>query len=232
MINLVRITTFIVAIAMTLFSMFHIDANQELALAHRAYSKGDMDQAMRMARRANRASSETNKKTEAFYLQAQAASKLNWTKEAKAYLDQLLLLDQEHTQALLFRGELEYQLGEHQKALRDFDAGLPLASESMSSKTQAYFLTKRGLTLLALNQIEKAQSDALMALELATNLPEAHDLMSKVSEVKGDIKKALDECEQAYQLSLEKDKRSFMTPEGRKLSDRLLNLKVKYLRSQ
>ena len=68
MINFVRITTFLFALAMILLSIFNVDADRELAQARQAYLKGDMDQALRQARRANRAYSETGKKTEAFYL--------------------------------------------------------------------------------------------------------------------------------------------------------------------
>jgi hypothetical protein len=67
---------------------------------------------------------------------------------------------------------------------------------------------------------------------MANELPEAHDLMSKVLEEKGDIKQALEECEKAYQLTIKKDKMLIFTPEGQKLSDRLVALKVKYLQSK
>ena len=66
-------------------------------------------------------------------------------------------------------------------------------------------------------------------MNLKENLSDAHDLMSKVLEINGAIKEALEECELAYQLALKKNKRFFMTPKGRKLSDRLVNLKVKYI---
>jgi len=56
--------------------------------------------------------------------------------------------------------------------------------------------------------------------------------MSKVLEEKGDIKNALEECQKAYYLAQEKDQRSFMTPEGRKLSDRVIYIKGKYLLSK
>lgn len=232
MINLVRILTFIVAVVITIYSIFYIDADWELAQAKQAYKVGDMDQALRMARRANRAFYKDDKKIAAFYLQARAASKMNWDKKAKVYLDRLLSIDEENTRALLYRGELEFQLGKNQDALCDLNKGLNTAPDNISVKTRVYYLTQRGLTYLALNQPIKAENDAVKAINLAEKLPEAHDLMSKVFEEKGEIKKALDECERAYKLSIEKNKLSFMTPEGRILSDRLVNLRGKYLLSK
>lgn len=214
------------------FIIFYVDSEQELAQAQLAYRSGDMDQALRKARRANRAFSENDKKVDAFYLQARAASKMNWTEKAKDYLDKLLSLDQENTQGLLFRGEILHQLNENQNALIDLNKGLSLASGNSSNKTLAYYHTQRGLTFLSLNQINEANEDALKAIKFEASLPAAHDLMSKVFEEKGDLKQALEECEKAYELSQEKDQRSFMTPEGRKLSDRVIYIKGKYLLSK
>lgn len=232
MINLIRILTFVVAVAITISGIFFIDADREFAQAKQAYKSGDMDQALRMARRANRAFSEDNKKIAAFYLQARAASKMNWDKQAKIYLDHLLKIDKENTRALLYRGELEFKLGKDQDALRDLNKGLNAAPDNISATERAYFLSQRGLAHLSLKQPFEAEKDAIEALNLATNLPEAHDLMSKVFEQKGEIKKALDECESAYQLSLENNKLFFTTPEGRLLSDRLVKLRGKYLLSK
>ena len=230
MIKFVRIATFIIAAIITIVSIFYVDPNAELAKARQAYGKGDMDQALRMARRANWAFSEDNGKTEAFYLQAKAASKMNWKSAAIGYLNQLLSLDNENARALLFRGELKYQLGNSEEAVSDLDRGLSLAPQNTSKPSLAYYRSQRGLAYLALGQQDEAQSDAISALNLAANLSEAHDLMSKVYEEKGDLEKALAECEQAYQLAVERDKLSFMTPKGQELSNRLVDLKVKNAR--
>ncbi len=232
MINFVRILTFIVALVITIFSIFYIDAEQEFAMAQKAYRSGDMDQTLRMARRANRAFSETNKKVDTYYLQARAASKMNWNKKSKVYLDRLLNIDDENINGLLFRGEILHQLDKNQMALIDLNKGLSLASGNSSNKTLAYYHTQRGLAFLSLNQINEANEDALEAIKFEVGLPAAHDLMSKVFEEKGDLKNALEECEKAYELSQEKDKLSFMTPEGRKLSDRVVDIKGKYLLSK
>lgn len=231
MIKFVRIASFLLAAVITVFSMFYIDAEQELAQANSAFRSGDMDQALRKARRANRAFSENDRKVQAFYLQARAATEMDWTEKAKDYLDELLSLDQENMSGLLYRGEIALQLGQNESALRDLDKGITLASGNMKQNDLAYSLSKRGLVHLNLNQTNEAETDARKALQLAANLPEAHDLMSKVFEEQGEIKKALVECERAYQLSIEKDKLSFMTPEGQKLSDRLVDLRVKALKS-
>ncbi|GET34589.1 hypothetical protein PbJCM13498_34520 [Prolixibacter bellariivorans] len=232
MIKFVRIVTFLLAVVITVISIFFIDAEQEFAQARLAYRSGDMDQALRKARRANRAFSDDDRKVQAYFLQARAAAKMNWQAKAKDYLDRLLSLDSENVGGLLFRGELQHQLGENEQALPDLNKGLNLLPENSSNTTRAYYHTQRGLTFLALNRDEEANADALEALKFNTNLPEAHDLMSKVFEERGDIKNALAECERAYQLSLERNKLSFMTPEGEKLSDRLVDLRVKYVRSK
>ncbi len=232
MINFIRILTFVVAVVITLASIFYIDAERELVQAQNAFRSGDMDQALRMARRANRAFTENDKKIEAYFLQAKAATKMDWDNAAKTYLNRLLSLDSENIGALLLRGKISHQLGDNKNALIDLDKGLMRASDNISNNARAYYLTQRGLTHLELAQIEKASNDANTAINLSEKLPEAHDLMSKVFEKKGEIKKALDECELAYKLSIEKDKLSFTTPEGRELSNRLVSLRGKYLLSK
>lgn len=231
MIKFVRVASFLIAVVVTIFSIFFIDAEHELAQARSAYRSGDMDQALRKARRANRAFSDNDKKVSAYYVQARAAEEMNWTEKAKKYLDRLLALDDENMGGLLFRGELELKLGENKSALTDLNKGIALAKETnISDSNLAYSLSKRGLAHLALNQTAEAQTDAKEALQLSANLPEANDVMSRVFEKKGEIKKALAACERAYQLSIEKNKLSFMTPEGQKLSERLVDLRVKALR--
>ena len=232
MIKFVRIASFLLAAVITVFSIFYIDAEQELAQAYSAFRNGDMDQAIRRARRANQAFSENDKKVQAYYLQARAASKMNWTGKAKEYLDQLLSLDQENAGGLLLRGEIALQLAQYENALRDLDKGIVLASGDIKQSKLAYSLSKRGLAHLNLNQTNEAGADARKALALYDKLPEAHDLMSKVWEKQGEIEKALAECERAYQLSIEKNKLFFMTPEGQKLSDRLVELKVKVMQAK
>jgi len=232
MVKFVRVASFLIAVVVTIFSIFFIDAEHELAQARSAYRSGDMDQTLRKARRANRAFSNKEKKVSAYYVQSRAASKMEWTEKAKDYLDELLLLDPNNTNGLLFRGEIALQLGENESALADLNKGIALAKKTnISEKNLAYSLSKRGLAHLALNQTAEAETDAKEALKLSANLPEANDLMSRVFEKKGDIKKALAACERAYQLSIEKNNLSFMTPEGQKLSERLVDLRVKAMRA-
>lgn len=230
MVKFVRIASFLIAVVVTVFSIFIIDAEHELAQARSAFRSGDIDQALRKARRANRAFSEDEKKVSAYYLQARAAAKMNWIDKAKDYLDDLLTLDKENVSGLLFRGEIALQLDQNEDALSDLDKGILLASENIKPNDLAYYLSKRGLVHLNLNQINEAATDARNAINLSDKLPEAHDVMSKVWEELGEIKNALESCERAYQLSINKNKLSFMTPEGQELSDRLVDLRVKALR--
>ncbi len=230
MIKFVRIFTFLLAAILTVVSIFYMDAEQEFALAQRAFRKGDNDQALRLARRANRAFSADADKTEAYYLQALAAEKMGWTEKAVYYLDKLLKLDSVKVEALLFRGELNYRLDECNNALKDLNKGLDLTSNRLPKNKQAYYYSQRGLAYLSVNKLDDAENDAFEALSLYEKSSEAHDLMSKVYEQKGNIELALDECEKAYNLMIEKDKLSFMTPKGKALSERLVDLRVKKLR--
>ena len=231
MIKFVRIFTFLLAAIFTVVSIFYMDSEQEFAMAQQAFRKGDYDQALRLARRANHAFSIDANKTEAYYLQALAADKMGWTGKAAYYLDKLLSLDSVNAKALLLRGELNYRQGKYKNALKDLNKGLKLASNKFAKNKKAYYYSQRGLTYLSINKIEEAEKDAYKALSLVEKLPEAHDLMSKVYEQKGNIILALEECEKAYQLYIEKDKLSFMTPKGKALSERLVDLRVKKLRT-
>ena len=228
MINFIRILTIIIASIVTVTSIFYIDTNEELKKAHIAYRSGDMDQTLRMARRAGTLSSVQAEKTDALLLQARAAEKMGWFKKALDYLNQLLETDNDNVLALLIRGKLENKLVEHQKALKDLNRAFN-SGKKISDKTTAKYLTQRGIANLALKKVNDAEKDAHKAIEINKKLPEAHDLLSRIYENKGMLKEALKECDQAYQLSLERDRLFFTNPEGRKLSDRLVDLKVKNL---
>lgn len=233
MIKFVRVASFLIAVVVTIFSIFLIDAEHELVQARSAYRSGDMDQALRKARRANRAFSDDEKKVSAYYVQARAASKMDWTEKAKKYLDELLALDNENIGGLLFRGEVALKLGDNESALRDLNKGITLAKEgNISDNNLAYSLAKRGLAHIALNQTSEAEADAKEALQLSSNLPEAYDLMSRIMEQKGDFKNAVAACDKAYKLLIKKDRYALFSPEGQQLSERLVQLKVKYLQAK
>lgn len=232
MVNFIRIVSFLIAILIAVISIFYIDAEQELARAQRAFDLKDMDQSLRMARRANAAFSENDKKVDAYFLQARAAAKMDRIEKAKTYLDRMLSINQNNPQGLLFRGKIEVLLGENQLAVNDINKGFELAADKFSKPTMAYYLTQRGYANLALNQINEAEKDAQKAMNFMPKLSISYDLMSKVLEQRGDIKGALDECEKAYNLAKERNQLFFTTPEGRELSDRYINLQTKYLLSK
>ena len=142
--------------------------NRNLRLAQRAFRKGDNDQALRLARRANRAFSADADKTEAYYLQALAAEKMGWTEKAVYYLDKLLKLDSVKVEALLFRGELNYRLDECNNALKDLNKGLDLTSNRLPKNKLAYYYSQRGLAYLSVNKLDDAENDAFEALSLVT----------------------------------------------------------------
>ncbi len=232
MIKFVRILTFLLAAVITVISIFYVDSEQQLAEAKAAYRTGDMDQAIRKARRASYAFNDDDGKISALYIQARAASKLSWTKKSVDYLDELLSINQEHLSGLLFRGKLLQQLGQNKEALNDLNHGLELGKGNISNNQYAYFLSKRGLVYLALKQNNKAEEDAQEAITKAPKLPDGYLLMSHVMEEKDEQKEALRACEKAYQLSVERDKYSILTPKGQELTQRLVDLKVKYLHSK
>lgn len=232
MIKFVRIASFLLAALVTVFSIVFIDGDRELSGARIALKNGDMDQAIRMARRANRAFFDDDKKTSAYYVQARAAQNMQWTAKAKDYLDALLELNSNHIGGLLFRGEIQYITGNYTNALNDLDKGIDLASGKISEKNLAYSLSNRGLVYVQLNQIDKAEKDVQHVLKLAPNSHKTYDLISYVYEKKGDYKKAVEACDKAYKLLIEKDRYAVVSPEGRQYSDRLLDLKIKYLQNK
>lgn len=226
MINFIRIITFVVAVAILFFGFFYINPEEELEKAHRAFYAGDMDQTLRLAGRADFAFKEDAGKTEALFLQAQAAIKMDWNKKAKDYLDELLSIDGNNIQALFLRGKLENKSGNYEDAIADFKRGFNLNGK-VSDQTKAYYHALFGMALLSSGDLDKADEQAVKSLKLNNTLPEAHDLKSKIYEKRGDIRKALEECEKAYQMSSDRNKLFFTTPEGRELSDRLVDLRVK-----
>jgi tetratricopeptide (TPR) repeat protein len=229
MIHIIRTLTFLIAIAFIIASIFYANPDRELTGAHQAYQLGDMDQTLRLARRAYFSSENDQKKTDALYLVAKASNKMGRIDVAKKYLDKLLALDPTNIRTLLYRGELEYLLGDTRQALSDLNKGLNGSIENLSKSTQAYYHAQRGLSYLTLQNTDKAEEDAHTAMALDPELPDAWDLMSKVLEVREDIKGAYEACEKAYNLSIARNKLSFMSPKGRKLSDRLVKLRVKLI---
>lgn len=232
MIKFVRIASFLLAALVTVFSIVFIDGEKELSGARSAYKKGDMDQAIRMARRANRAFSDDEKKASAYYVQARAAAKMQWTDKAKDYLDDLLELNENNISGLLFRGEIQNALGNYSGALQDLDKGISLANGKMSDKNLAYSLANRGLAYLGVNNLTEAEKDAKKAVQLAPGLHTTYNALSRVFEKQGNYKEAVEACDKAYKLLIENDRYAILSPEGRQYSDRLVELKVKYLQSK
>lgn len=232
MIKFVRVASFLIAAVVTVFSIFLIDGEQELADAQAALSSGDMDQAIRMARRANRALDDEDKKASAYYVQARAAQKMQWNAKAKQYLTELLEMNENHVSGLLFKGELEYQSGNYTTAIAVLNKGLDLAAGKMSDKNLAYSLANRGLVYLELNELEKAKKDVQKVLQLAPKSHTSLNFLSHFYEKQGNYKKAVEACDKAYKLLLEKDRYAVVSPQGRYYSDRLVELKVKHLQSK
>ncbi len=224
--RLVRIFTFISAIILLVISIFYVDANRELARAHIAYRACDTDQALRLSRRVSFSFAGKNQKTEALYLAAKTAAGAGRINIAEKYLNRLLRSDPVNTLALLYRGEIECLLGKYQKSIADLNKGLRKSQDNISGSKQAHYLTQRGLAFLATGETAKAEKDAQTALSLDSGLPDAWDLKSKILETKNDIQGAYLACQKAYDLSIARNKLSFMTPKGRKLSDRLVKLKA------
>ncbi len=231
MIKFIRILTIIIALAVIVIGVFFVNPDKEMEKAYAAYRAGDMDQAIRMGRRTAIFSSGNEQKADALLLMSRAAEKMNWTHKAVDYLNRLLSVDNENIIALMRRGKLENDLGEYQKALVDLDKAFN-SGVQISVKTSAKYLTQRGFSYLALKILDKAEKDAVTAIKFNEDFPEAHDLLSKVYETKGLMRESLRECELAYQLSLKKDKLFFTTPEGKKLSDRLVKLRALNLHSK
>lgn len=226
MIRLVRLFTFISAVILLVISIFYVDASRELARAHIAYRAGDTDQALRLSRRVSFSFAGKNQKAEALYLAAKTTAGKGRINIAEKYLNRLLRSDPGNTQALLFRGEIECLLGKYQKSIADLNKGLSKSQDRIPGSNQAHYLTQRGLAFLATGETAKAEKDAETALSLDSGLPDAWNLKSRILETKNDIQGAFQACQKAYDFSIARDKLSFMTPKGRKLSDRLVKLRA------
>ena len=213
MINVVRITTFLIACVLLLGSIFFVDADHELKMAHLAYRHFDMDQAMRHARRAVLSAGDNTKvEMGALGLEVKIAGKLHREDNALDYLNRMITLSPECASCYRARGDMLYARGMYQKAVDDLSLGLR-RSDALSDTKRAYFHARRGLALLELGRTDKAQRDVFVALEMDKSSPRAHFLKSKILRSLGDGKGAIKEARIAYGLGIQKNS-FFSSPEG------------------
>ncbi|MDX2190256.1 MAG: tetratricopeptide repeat protein [Bacteroidota bacterium] len=81
--------------------------------------------------------------------------------EAMKGIDKVLLLQPNHPDANYLKGRIYARTGKHQEALPWYNKAFGLAEQSKIAEIYAY----RGVSYLALNQLEKAESDLTRGIE-------------------------------------------------------------------
>lgn len=227
-----RLIILIVVLTGFVVAIFTVNPQEELQLARQAYSQGDFDQALRHGRRAILFPSDQKKiTTSTLNVLSQAALKMDHPMEAESFLDELLALDKTDAYAWLRRGKIKQETGRNQDALQDFEHGFELFSENKPSASLAEYYATRGLAYLELKQPALALEQAEKSLASNSRAPEPHLLLSKIYENREQFSRSLKEAELAWQFTLRKDATFILSPAGEKLSKRLVDLRVKVLRS-
>ena len=230
MMKKVRLVTLLAALSALAVLVWPSSPQRDLKLAGMAYRARDLDQALRLARRAAAlGGDDLELRLEALGIQARAALALKRPDMAQAYLDRMLALDPNQPLPYLMRGSLKLRQGDQAGALADLDRGLALASAG--GKDRASFLApyyaRRGRANLALGRVQPARRDIERALAANPRDPEAHQLMSKIEERAKRWRPALVEAEKALRLALARDRFFFMKPQGKKWLKRLVWLRMK-----
>jgi tetratricopeptide (TPR) repeat protein len=226
MIKTVKIITFIAALLLLLLSIFYINPEEEMARARTAYKLHDFDQSMRFARRAKVFLSAKDK-TFAYLLISRSAVKMKRADVALYYLDEALKTNPKNSAVLLFKGDTELRAGYLKQAAADISKGLEFGGDSLADKHKAYYMARRGIAYALDQDTAAAEQNMIKAFAFYPLLPEAFELKSYVLENKSEVSGALKALEKAHKLYLERNSLYFMSDDGRKLSERFIDLRVK-----
>ncbi len=228
--KMVRIATLLGALGTLVVLVWPPAPAQDLRLARLAYRAGDLDQCLRLARRAvalGRGSLAL--RLDSLGLRARAALDLGRSDMARSYLDRMLALDPNQARAYLMRGSIRLRMGEATGALADLDRGLALAAgaKGRSIPFLASYYARRGMANLALGRLEPARRDAGLARRSDPRHPEGHQLSSKIEEKRKRWREALIEAELAFDLAQRKDSFFFTSSQGQRWMKRLVWLRLK-----
>ena len=227
----IRIITFIAAVFLLVLSIFYVNPEEEMARAKAAYESHDFDQSMRLARRAKLFFSQKDKVLAALLI-SRSAVKMKKPGVALNYLDEAQKEDPKNSAVFLFKGDIELKAGYLKQAAADISKGLELGGETIADKYKAYFIARCGIAYALDKNTAVAEKNMIKAFTLYPSLPEAFQLKSYVLENKGEISGALKALEKANKLYLDRNSLYFMSDDGQKLSNRLIDLRVKNLQKK
>ncbi len=228
--KMVRLATLLGALVALAALVWPPPPARELASARLAYRAGDLDQCLRLARRAVALGRGTvARRLDSLALQARAALDLGRPDMARRYLRGMLALDPSRPRAYLMRGSIRLRRGEPSGALADLDRGLELAGRTgkRDSPFLAPYYARRGMANLALGRLQQARRDAEQARRGDPDQPEVHQLLSKLEERDKRWLEALKEAETAFRLAQERHGLFFLNEQGQKWLKRLLWLRLK-----
>jgi tetratricopeptide (TPR) repeat protein len=219
-------STLVASLVFVLGSALCFDPERDLEAARRGFRSGDMDQAMRLARRAAFFGDDDGA---ALHLVARAAERLGRPGRARDVLDRLLVVHPEHARALLFRGELRMEGDDLNGALSDLNRGLTLVQNKGAGwpRSMAGYLARRGMVLHDLGKREEALRDLTTAMSMGGKDPWPHLLASRIFEDRGRFMEALQEHEKGLVLLRARNRNFFLVPKYGHLTRRLV-----YLRSR
>lgn len=227
--SMLRTLLLLVAIFSMLGGLLFTSTGQLLQQARRAVSKQDSDQALRLGRRVLYSPfSSREEKQSALSLLAITAYRMSHPKLAIEYLDQLLEQETDQPFPWLMRGRIHQQLGQMDKALNDLDKGFSLIQHPEDPALIPYY-TARAYVSLSDDQSQAAMQWAHKGLALNAQAPGPHLLLSELYQKQGKPKLALAEAERAYSLLQHRNSSFILTPEARKLGERLTELRIEAL---
>ncbi|NCC25897.1 MAG: tetratricopeptide repeat protein [Deltaproteobacteria bacterium] len=228
MMRKVALVTFLGALVFVFGAAFGFDPARDLKAAGLLSRAGDLDQAMRLARRALFFGNATEQ-IQALGLLAGAAEKSGRLDRAESYARRLLTLDAGNPRGHLLMGEFRMRSGDPAGALAFLDLGLELAGgESRNRpKSMAPHLARRGLALFELGRVEEAGRDADMAMALDPRDPAPHFLVGRLFEAEGLYLEALEEWELGVALLKDRDRYFFLNSEGEGVIEQLILLRMK-----
>ncbi len=228
MLKVVRIGTFLGALAAVAVMLLDFDASRDLRGAQAFLARHDLDMALRLASRAlllHQLSPEGQ--CQARRVRVLAARQLKADGFATRELARMQQECASQPQSRLMLGELLLEQQKYAEALDHLEQGLALAAQSGGmGPALALPLAQRGLARLALGQVDQAEQDADLALRLRPRLAEGHYLLSQVAWEKGRLDLALEEMETAWGLAAAGRRFFFMEPRGKLWLERLITLRM------
>ena len=211
-------------IALWLVSMvFDFHPAGEIKAARVAYRAGDLDTALRLARRAAFASGDRAIAAEALALRARAAWTEGRADEGRRLAAGVLADYPASPWGYLLRAEQKGETGDWPGVLADINAALE-REHGLSARDLAPFRLLRAKAFLELNQPAEAEAEAQAAAKADRSNPEVYLLLSYIHEKQGRLQDARWDAGKAIRLAEQQAHTIFTPGKGNKYTDRILEL--------